>query len=253
MLGIVTTFPVPPHAMRILPRVALALLLLSPGVALAQRPGILDEVKKPAREAPATPPLTDSLLQRYQQAALRALMRSEHSELIMQNLNTGNGAQLSARGLARLTSEQLERRARIRLALMDEADVRICAAWSTGTATPDIVVPVLAHADSAALDEWMDLAMAAAAAELRQAPERAAYDEDDVLLLFELIGRQLPGSDRKRFWRVVTAVDAGMASDAAACWLDRTIYRTALSLEPEVRGGALRTLIAIETDMSLKP
>jgi len=228
----------------------LLLALLPCGSARSQQSDVF-AVKRPAREA--LPAIPDSALARYRTAATDALLRSEHQILLLERLMSRdpeegetNAATLVLGGLPRLDSDALERRARMRLALIEITDSRTCAEWSSGVASELQVVHLLLSADSTLMNGWLDITMEAMVAEIRQHPEPAAFDGEAVERLFTEIGATLSGPDEKRLWTVFDDLAWGLATDTATCWLDRTVYESILAMEPERRAEALRTMVAAE-------
>jgi hypothetical protein len=190
-------------------------------------------------------------LARYQRAALRGLTRLEDPAAfhkVFQGKKPEEaravGQQMAARGVGRLSVDDLKHRAELMLDFTDRAGTKDCAKWAQGTATGDDVIIMIAKLDSVALDRWVDLSMRATMAEVRQSPAAYAGSSADVGILFQQLPTTMSEKDSERFHAIMAQFERASSKDA--CWFGRQIYIAALALEPAQRDQALRTLAWIE-------
>lgn len=230
---------------------AVALLAAAASPALAQHPDVLYEIKRP--EPAGTPVLTDSLVSVYSERIAAATTLSPYSDIVEAHLLdvppenlTAEIGRLVGQGLRRLSPGSVERRARIRFRMMELADEFSCALLANGAQDQRITIPLLLQLDHADFDEWIDIVMETMASEARQFPAAYDLDEDGAFETFLDVGASLPPAERKRFWNTLLDMDRGTASDAAACWADKTMYQTIFAFEPARRIDALRVLVSFE-------
>jgi hypothetical protein len=190
-------------------------------------------------------------LARYQRAAMRGLGRMEEPAAFekafkgkSQEEARVTGQRLAARGLVRLSAEDLKYRAELMLDFTGRANTKACGKWARGGATGEEVVAMIAKLDSVALDGWVDLSLRATVAEVRQKPAAFAGSQADVGKLFERLETTMTEKESERFHSVLAKFDKASAKDA--CWFGRQLYISALALQPEERDHALRTLAWIE-------
>ena len=122
-------------------------------------------------------------LARYQRAAIRGLGRLEEPAAFEQAFKgktqeeaRASGAQLAARGVVRLSAEDLKYRAELLVDFTGRANTKTCGKWSRGGVSGEEVIAMIAQLDSVALDEWVDLSLRAAMAEVRQKPALSNID-----------------------------------------------------------------------------
>lgn len=194
-------------------------------------------------------------LARYQRAAIRGLGRIEEPAAFEQAFKgksqeeaRASGAQLAARGVVRLSVEDLKYRAELLLDFTGKVNTKTCGKWSRGSASGEEVVAMIAQLDSAALDDWVDLSLRATLAEVRQKPAAFAGTQADIAKLFERLPTTMTEKESERFHTVMARFD--QASPKDACWFGRQLYISALALQPEERDHALRTLAWIEAQSS---
>jgi hypothetical protein len=194
-------------------------------------------------------------LARYQRAAIRGLGRIEEPAAFEQAFKgksqeeaRASGAQLAARGVVRLSVEDLKYRAELLLDFTGKVNTKTCGKWSRGSASGEEVVAMIAQLDSAALDDWVDLSLRATLAEVRQKPAAFAGTQADIAKLFERLPTTMTEKESERFHTVMAKFDKASPKDA--CWFGRQLYISALALQPEERDHALRTLAWIEAQSS---
>jgi hypothetical protein len=192
---------------------------------------------------------------RYQRAAIRGLGRIEEPAAFEQAFKgksqeeaRASGAQLAARGVVRLSVEDLKYRAELLLDFTGKVNTKTCGKWSRGSASGEEVVAMIAQLDSAALDDWVDLSLRATLAEVRQKPAAFAGTQADIAKLFERLPTTMTEKESERFHTVMAKFDKASPKDA--CWFGRQLYISALALQPEERDHALRTLAWIEAQSS---
>ena len=190
-------------------------------------------------------------LARYQRAALRGLGRLEEPVVFQQAFKGKSpeearaaGQQLAARGLSRLSAEDLKYRAELLLDFTGRANTKVCGKWAKGGATGEEVIAMIAQLDSVALDDWVDLSLRSTVAEVRQTPAAFAGTQSDIGKLFERLPAAMTEKESERFHAVMAKFDKASPKDA--CWFGRELYIAALALKPEERDHALRTLAWIE-------
>jgi hypothetical protein len=189
---------------------------------------------------------------RYQRAAIRGLGRLEEPAAFQQAFKGKSleearaaGAQLAARGMVRLSAEDLKYRAELLVDFTGRANTKTCGKWSRGGASGEEVIAMVTQLDSVALDDWVDLSLRATMAELRQKPAGFVGTQADIVKLFEQLPTTMTEKESERFHNVMAKFDKASPKDA--CWFGRQLYISALSLKPEERDHALRTLAWIET------
>ena len=194
-------------------------------------------------------------LARYQRAAIRGLGRLEQPAAFEQAFKgktpeeaRASGAQLGARGVVRLSAEDLKYRAELLVDFTGRANTKTCGKWSRGGVSGEEVIAMIAQLDSVALDDWVDLSLRAAMAEVRQKPAGFAGTQADIAKLFERLPSTMTEKESERFHTVMARFDKASPKDA--CWFGRQLYLSALALKPEERDHALRTLAWIETRSS---
>ena len=194
-------------------------------------------------------------LARYQRAAIRGLGRLEEPAAFEQAFKgktqeeaRASGAQLAARGMVRLSAEDLKYRAELLLDFTGRASTKTCGKWSRGGVSGEEVIAMIAQLDSAALDQWVDLSLHATMAEVHQKPAAFAGTQADVGKLFERLETTMNEKESERFHTVMSKFDK--ASEKDACWFGRQLYISALALKPDERDHALRTLAWLETQSS---
>jgi len=194
-------------------------------------------------------------LARYQRAAIRGLGRLEEPAAFEQAFKgktqeeaRASGAQLAARGMVRLSAEDLKYRAELLLDFTGRADTKTCGKWSRGGVSGEEVIAMIAQLDSVALDDWVDLSLRATVAEVRQTPAAFAGTQADIAKLFERLPTTMTEKESERFHTVMAKFDKASPKDA--CWFGRQLYVSALALKPEERDHALRTLAWLETQSS---
>jgi hypothetical protein len=194
-------------------------------------------------------------LARYQRAAIRGLGRLEEPAVFQkafegksQEEARAAGAKLAARGVVRLSAEDLKYRAELLLDFTGRASTKTCGKWSRGGASGEEVIAMVAQLDSVALDDWVDLSLRATMAEVRQMPAGFAGTQTDVVKLFERLATAMTEKESERFNSVMAKFEKASPKDA--CWFGRQLYISALALKPVERDHALRTLAWIETQSS---
>lgn len=194
-------------------------------------------------------------LARYQRAALRGVIRLEDPDAFQAAFKGKSaaearaaGAQLAARGVPRLSAEDLKHRAELMVDFTGRANTKTCGKWAQGGASGEEVVAMIAKLDSVALDNWVDLSLRATIAELRQSPAAHTGTQTDVLKLFQQLPTTMSEKDAERFQSVLATFEKASAKEA--CWFGRQLYVAALALQPTDRDQALRTLAWVETQGS---
>ena len=194
-------------------------------------------------------------LARYQRAAIRGLGRLEEPAAFAQAFKgktqeeaRASGAQFAARGVVRLSAEDLKYRAELLVEFTGRANTKTCGKWSRGGVSGEEVIAMIAQLDSVALDDWVDLSLRAAMAEVRQKPAAFAGTEADIATLFQRLPSTMTEKESERFHTVMAKFDKASPKDA--CWFGRQLYVSALALKPEERDHALRTLAWLETRSS---
>jgi hypothetical protein len=194
-------------------------------------------------------------LARYQRAAIRGLGRMQEPAAFQKAFAGKSpeearaaGAKLAARGVVRLSSEDLKHRAELLVEFTGRANTNSCGKWSRGGASGEEVIAMVAQLDSAALDDWVDLSLRATMAEVRQEPAAFAGTQTDIVKLFERLPTTMSEKESERFHTVMAKFEKASAKDV--CWFGRQLYISALALTPEERDHTLRTLAWIETQSS---
>lgn len=194
-------------------------------------------------------------LARYQRAALRGLTRLEEPDAFQAAFQGKSpaearaaGAQLAARGVTRLSAEDLKYRAELMVDFTGRANTKTCGKWAQGGASGDEMIAMIAQLDSVALDGWVDLSLRATVAEVRQSPAAHTGTQADVGTLFQQLPTTMTEKEAERFHSVMATFEKASLKDA--CWFGRQLYVAALALEPADRDQALRTLAWVETQGS---
>jgi hypothetical protein len=155
------------------------------------------------------------------------------------------GAKMAHEGLKRLSGADLERRAAILQHMLQEADEAVCAALLRGGATghPALnqhVVHVLLRLPRRLLEDWMDVSLAAMAAELRGDPEFAPEPAALGMALQAAFGH-LPQRECMRLFGVLRAPQN--QADRPLCLAARTVYTQVLAAPAPDRVLLLRALL----------
>ena len=194
-------------------------------------------------------------MSRFHRASVRALNRENASDVLNRAMKgkkpeeaRAAGRELAARGVARLKSEDLKRRAELMLDFTSQAGTKVCSAWSRGTVTPDQTANMVAKLDSAAFDDWMALSVRSMVAEARDKPKAFKGSDKDMTKMFEALATAMTAEENQRFHDVMSRFDK--ASNEDACWFGQQLYRSALALDGKKREHALRTLAWIEIQPS---
>ena len=194
-------------------------------------------------------------LARYQRAAIRGLGRLEEPAAFEQAFKgkapeeaRASAAQLAARGVVRLSAEDLKHRAELVLDFTGRANTKTCGKWSRGSASGEDVIGMITQLDSVALDDWVDLSLRATVAEVRQTQASFAGTQADIAKMFEHLSTAMTEKESERFHTVMAKFEKASPKDA--CWFGRQLYISALALKPEERNHALRTLAWLETQSS---
>jgi hypothetical protein len=151
------------------------------------------------------------------------------------------GAELTQRGILRLTPEDLGEFTRLRLALAQRNEA-VCATLWTGHGDNSQVAVALSQLDDNDLHQWLRLSTRAAVLELNG---RAPVIPDQSALADGLhaITAAVQGEERTT---LDTAIAAGTAAPpATGCAAIRIILREAQRLEPGLRDRFLRALSAV--------
>ena len=190
-------------------------------------------------------------LARVQRATLRGLERPEVQAAFAEAFKEKKpdevrvvAQQLAARGVQRLSTADLRRRAELLLAFTGRASTTACGQWARGQAGRDDMLAMIAQLDSVALDAWVDLGMRATVAEVRQKPAAFPGTEADVSRAFERLPTAMTKAEVDRFHAVAATFERASPEDA--CWFGRQLYVAALALKPNDRDHALRTLAWME-------
>lgn len=192
---------------------------------------------------------------RFHRASVRALNHENATAVLNQAMKgkkpeeaRASGQQLAARGVVRLKTADLKRRAELMLDFTSQAGAKVCGAWARGTVTPDQTASMVAKLDSAAFDDWVVLSVRSMVAELRGKPKAFAGSDKDMTKLFSELATAMTSDENQRFHAVMTGFDK--ASNEDACWFGQQLYRSALALPGKQRDHALRTLAWIEVQPS---
>ena len=153
------------------------------------------------------------------------------------------GFELAARGISRLDDRALRQRAEILARILPQLGEPACASMARGVSSPEVLTAIqstLKDLDTTSLALWLDLSRNAMLAELRQTPRPTVTDEQ-VNAAFSALADSWPQADVDR---LNALHDLSTASDTDACWVVRTLYRTATEL-PEPHGTVLvRALVS---------
>ncbi len=194
-------------------------------------------------------------LARYQRAAMRGLTRLEEPDAFQAAFKGKSpaeartaGQQLAARGVTRLSAEDLKYRAELLIDFTGRANTKTCGKWAQGGASGEEVIGMIAKLDSVALDDWVDLSLRATMSEVRQSPAAYVGTQADVGKLFQQLPTAMTEKESERFHSVMATFERASPKDA--CWFGRQLYVAALALQPTDRDQALRTLAWVETQGS---
>jgi hypothetical protein len=138
-------------------------------------------------------------------------------------------------GLTRLDDPPLVRHLTLQTQALDRGGTATCAGFARaaiGGKTPssDVARGLIGGLDDKSLQEFMDINIQGLEAEARNAPATRIVSDADVEALFTRLAGQLPEQD-------VTAIQAlangTTTTDDAACHAVRSLYDTALTMEPK--------------------
>jgi hypothetical protein len=155
------------------------------------------------------------------------------------------GAKMAHDGLKRLPAADLEHRAAILLHLLQEPDETVCAALLRGGAAdhPALsqrITHVLMRLPRHLLDNWINISLAAMAAELRGAPEFVP-DAPALALALQRAFGHLP---QREYMRLFSALRAPRNQpDRPLCMAARTVYTQVLAASAADRALLLRALL----------
>jgi hypothetical protein len=145
-------------------------------------------------------------------------------------------------GMTRLRAVRLVDRVRLERQIFDRIDTVNCAGALTGVANPAALSAVVASLDSAAIQQWVDLAVDALLADARRRPAPAVLTLTDVQHLHDGTAAALAPDEAARYRRIITphAFPEGLG---ASCWAVRQIVGHILTEDPASQARDARTWI----------
>jgi len=166
----------------------------------------------------AEPEIKDALLTRLRANCSKRRCRDEDIQM---------GAKIAARGVRRLDGPTLVTRARPISVIPKRVDEKSCAAIVRGSLTATRAA--LERLESSILDAWMDAALQAGIAELRNVPPQRLTDRE-VQQAYQQFSSLLTEQELQRFRALPD--DESKYSTADTCWGTRLTYEK-LAMLPE--------------------
>jgi hypothetical protein len=145
------------------------------------------------------------------------------------------------RGLLRLEDEPLEERTRILANAVATAPEHACALPVRVLASDDGLEDLLRPLDSASLKSWFGAAYQSVEAEVRGRPRRPS-SVHAMLLALSVLEQHLSPAEQHRL--TTGLINLKNLSDAEACWVARTLYRSRERLEEPHRSWLNRFLVS---------
>lgn len=181
--------------------------------------------------------------EKYLRAAGRVLRNDPVMAAWAKKSGESEGAALTLRGLKRLSVEQLVRRVGLVSRMLNKVPDGACEGFATGKAKASDMEAMLGVLTDSDIQEYAELAAAAAAAELRGGPIvlREPGEADFAAYLRPAI-QDLSDEDAARLG---SALD-GKASPKDSCWAMRLLYRRADAAEGSAK-AALAVILAWNT------
>jgi hypothetical protein len=196
-------------------------------------------------------PLPSSPIERAMLAELEAqgLQRELEAYIRANNATDPKTAisELSRRGIARLTTEELAERTRILMNLDLRAPVELCAARFMGTIQPAQLESYFAGIDSGTASIWARLSANAIKAELRATDRLPPVSGEETQGMFQTIHNNLSERDQERFAQVLDNIERASAADQ--CWMSTSMQSTALILVDPERSQLFKTMARIEAGL----
>lgn len=157
---------------------------------------------------------------------------------------TAKGIELSSKGILKLSTSDLERRAAISLLMLNAADSSTCstlarAGSADGVKLVNTVYALLAKQSPSVIDEWFDLVYSATMASLKGLPDRKPSEQE----IGEAMRRALTATSptqRKAVQQFYQ--DPAAASDSVACQAVKAIVSSSLAADPLDRAVLVRAL-----------
>ncbi len=128
---------------------------------------------------------------------------------------------LAAKGMRRLSDEQLLLRTRLVGRMLDGLDAATCRAMVTGEQNETVHDTAVIVLDPESLEQWTALSFEAARAELEQVPATSASPAELQLALAALFQR-FPEAEGERLRQALAKLSE--QPPAEACWAARTMY-----------------------------
>jgi hypothetical protein len=157
--------------------------------------------------------------------------------------NSGRGqaleqivAEKTVSGFARLDIPARRRRLQLLREVLGVASDETCAAVALGTARPEEVRAAVLRLTSEQQAAWMEVALGALKAELRQTPPPPAASQEEIARVTAVLSAQRLGDPRLQS----LTPDAGPAYARKLCRVVLDSYRTILQMPDELQSTALR-------------
>ena len=158
------------------------------------------------------------------------------------------GAGLARRGIARLTSEQLQERMALLFHMDSTATEEQCAARFMGTLAPADMQQMIGTLDDQQLELWAQISVSAIRLELHpEVRPPVPPTEEEVADAFAQVRRHLPSADGARFVSVMQ--DVGAATVADRCWVALTVARATSAMPDPPQAQVLVTLAKLEAGL----
>lgn len=182
------------------------------------------------------PPVARAMAKRMRDPELDSLLRAA-TEGLTYDESKKRGAQLSARGVLRLTREQHLQRVGIlaKVASMPGQEA-LCAAMWTGRVDEQNFFEALGQLDSTEQSQFARLVRDATLAELRNEPRAIIATDEQIGLIFQLPSESMGAADSARYWSAIE--DGANVKRQDACWAMRALLTSMLALEEPARTNA---------------
>lgn len=155
--------------------------------------------------------------------------------------------ELSRRGLARLSLEDMADRDRILLHLDSIADVAQCAQRFKGSLDPAGMKAFLSRLEPAQFDRWAEISAHAVSAELHATTPLSAPTTEEIGLAFSNVKRPMTTPDENRLNTVLQNFATATPDDL--CWASKHLMGTALALPEPPRSSVLSTFTKLEAGL----
>lgn len=157
---------------------------------------------------------------------------------------TAQGIELSSKGILKLSTSDLERRAAINLLMLNSADSSTCATLARarpddGVKLVNAVYSVLAKQTPSVIDEWFDIVYGATMASIKRLPDRRPSEQEIGAAMQRALTAITPTQRQaiQQFYQNPTGV-----SDWVACQASKAIVSAALNADPLDRAVLVRAL-----------